>query len=346
MKFGITFDARDKAASEKAQEITKILDSYNRDIVSENRTSGLSKRQKIKRISEMDADIIISVGNSFNVLRTFKELNDRTPLVLCVAISQSNFLSEITADQFQNALERLDAGKYTVEERSRLCITGTPLVFPLALNDVVLASRKSATLVSYALLKNGREIFRDTGDGLIISTPTGSTGYSVSAGGPIVMPEAKTIVTTPISSLNQNKSIVFDNNDKIEIKSIYSSHGIDVIVDGGFRSAFTGTNIMIKKADVPARFIKFKDLDKSVLERLRKRIEISKPAPTAAPPSAKFIFKILEYEGPLTQKELIKTTSLPSRTVRSGLTYLIKGKLIGEQKSLRDSRYSIYYIIH
>lgn len=344
MKFGLTFDAKDKASLEIVREISKFLRSSKHDVVLEGKVSKLQKDIKVVDIKSMNVDILISVGNSFNVLRTFRELGHIKMPVLSVSTSPTNFLPEITPDQFPKALEKIQSEDYVVEEHSRLEIKEGSNEFPIALNDVVLTSKKSATIISYAVLVDGKVAFKDVGDGVIISTPTGSTGYSASAGGPVILPNAKVIVITPISSLNQNKAVIISDSSVIQLKSVSSNTGAELVVDGRVRVNTNENDISIKNALAPAEFIKFKDFDKSVLDKLKKRMENSNVLSINAPPSAKFIFKVLQYEGALTQKELISITAMPPRTVRSGLGYLLKNGDIEEQKSLRDARYSLYYL--
>lgn len=344
MKFGLTFDYKDKTSLDIVREISKFIKDSKHEVILEEKIANTPKNSRISSIKTMNADILVSVGNSFNVLRTFRELEHVKTPVLSISTSPTNFLPEITPDQFPKALEKVQNEDYTVEEHSRLEIKAGNAELPMALNDVVLTSKKSATIVSYSLLIDGKVVFKDVGDGIIISTPTGSTGYSASAGGPVIFPNAKVLVVTPISSLSQNKPIIVSDSSIIQLKSISSSAGTELVVDGRIRANTNGNDVVIKNALAPAEFIRFKEFDKSVIDKLKKRIESSNAIPINAPPSAKFIYKVLQYEGALTQKELISTTAMPSRTVRSGLSYLIKNGYVDEQKSLRDARYSLYYL--
>ncbi|MCL4400526.1 MAG: NAD(+)/NADH kinase [Candidatus Parvarchaeota archaeon] len=344
MHFGVTFDSKDRASLDVVTGICKFLRESKHDVFLEEKIKNSPKNTKVSSIKSMEVDILISVGNSFNVLRTFRELGHTKIPVLSVSTSPTNFLPEITPDQFPNALEKIQKKDYVIEEHSRLEIKNGNGEMPMALNDIVITSKKSATIVSYSVIIDGKLAFKDIGDGVIISTPTGSTGYSASAGGPVIFPEAEVLVITPVSSLNQNKPVIINDSSIIQIKSIYGSVGAEIVIDGRQRTNITGNEVIIKNALAPAEFIKFKEFDKNPLEKLKKRMESGNQIAITAPPSAKFIFKVLQYEGALTQKELISMTAMPARTVRSGLNYLFKVGLVDEQKVLRDARYSVYYI--
>ena len=102
--------------------------------------------------------------------------------------------------------------------------------------------------------------------------------------------------------------------------------------------------VEIRKAKVPAVFVRFhKGLHSKIFSKLRRKYEVE-IVPRDAPPSAKFVFKILQYEGPLTQKEIVKSSMLPPRTVRSALRYLIRNGLVVRKTSIRDTRQSIYFV--
>jgi len=207
-------------------------------------------------------------------------------------------------------------------------------------------AKLSATIIRYALVIDDELIWRDSADGVIISTPSGSTGYALSAGGPIVSEGATVFVIVPICSLQQtHKPFIVNNTSTITIKDISSSSKCQAIVDGRIRVDLNTDVINITKAEVPAYFIRFeKEVNSRIFQKLRKKYETLDLMPKTAPPSAKFIHTLLKYEGRVTQKEIIEMTLLPARTVRSSINYLLKYDLIIKTSSLRDTRQYIYLI--
>ena len=214
-----------------------------------------------------------------------------------------------------------------------------------SLNELIVNAKKSATVIRYGILIDDELIWRDSADGIIVSTPSGSTGYALSAGGPIVSEGAGVFVIVPICSLNQQKPFVVNNTSTIIIQDISSSSKCQAIVDGRIRVDLNVNTVMITKAEAQAYFVRLgKEINSRIFHKLRRKFEIPDIVPKTAPPSAKFIYTLLRYEDRLTQKEIVEMTMLPARTVRSGINYLLKNGLIIKTSSLRDTRQHIYLI--
>jgi len=345
MKFGIVCKHTYPLIVEETKKILKIIKSRKHEFEVEEE---LGKLLKLKGtpLEKMTSDMIISIGESPTILRTFRELEKNKIPVLTITYGTAGFLAETKIKNFENDLKKIERKKYFIENRTRLSVEVDGKELPYALNDVVVSSKKGATIVRYALKVGGELIWRDIADGIIVSTPTGSTGYALSAGGPIVSASSNAFLIMPICSMNQNKPFIVDDKNVIEIGGISSSAACEAVVDGRYRYELDeNTTLKIKKASVPAMFVRFKPgVYSRIFHKLSMKFETSNVIPRDAPPSAKFIYKILQYEGPLTQKELIKASMLPGRTVRSSLSYLIKNGLIIRQTSLRDTRQSVFIV--
>ncbi len=334
MKLYISVDYSDKESKKSLPELTKFLRNQKTQFF-------LEGKDKNKKLKWGEISLVISFGNSFNVLRTFRALTEDIP-VLGVSVYENEFLPEITLEQFKELFNKIINKEYSVEERDRIEIEINNKPLPPVLNEGVLVSRKSASTISYSLVIDGKRILKDTGDGIIISTPTGSTGYSASSGGPIILQEAKVISLTPLSSMRQNKPIVVSDDSIINIKNANSGNGLEIVCDGRFRYLLKDGDITIRRYIKPAKFVVINELKKSPVEKLKNISVMTMRNLEKAPPSAKFIVKLLQYEGQLTQKEIIDMSSLQIRTVRHGLNYLKSKGIIEERKSLRDARFSIY----
>ena len=332
MKIYVSIDYSDRESKKLLPSLLKFL---------KDKKVEFSVEKKEKKIEEINGfDIVIAFGSSFNVLRTFRNMKSDIP-VLGVSIYENEFLPEITLEDFKRLFSMIKNGEYSIERRNRLEAFVDDKPLPPVLNEVVISANQSASVISYSLYIDSNKMFNDEGDGIIVSTPTGSTGYASSSGGPIVLNDANIIELTPLSSMQRNGPIIANDNSLVTIKNLNSKSGIEIVCDGRFRYPFKGKQITIKKYNSHANFITINEIKKTPIEKMKSR-EASLPYIDDAPPSAKFILKLLQYEGPLTQKDIISLSSLQIRTVRHAISYLKKKDLVEENKTLRDVRFSIY----
>ena len=211
------------------------------------------------------------------------------------------------------------------------------------MNDIGLFCSKSASLLKYSLVLNDEMLWKDSSDGIIAATPTGSTGYSLSAGGPIVLDEPHILTIASISSLEKHSPLVVSDNTKIKITCIEGSNPM-VIVDGEIRIPVRASEVAIQKSPYDANFIIFSK-EYSIESKLKKRtLKTNMDKLKNMPASAKLIYKILATEGNMTQKELINASLLPERTARYALDILIKNNLITSQPHFIDARQTVYVI--
>jgi len=142
--------------------------------------------------------------------------------VIGVNFGNMGYLTEIDANQYEEELKHIFEGNFHLEERMLLNGTitrnGTPIYSDTAFNDIVLNRSDTMGIIDFDVLVNGNFLNRYSADGMIISTPTGSTGYNLSAGGPVVYPSSDIILATPISAHTLNsRTIVFNGDTKIEL---------------------------------------------------------------------------------------------------------------------------------
>jgi NAD+ kinase len=296
------------------------------------------KRKKIKLAKRtQECDFLLVIGGTDLMLKTLARMKEVKP-VLGVSIYGPGFLCEARIENLDRAFERISFGEYKVEEVTRIYCSNLDL--PPALNDIVVSPTKSATLMKYSLKVNGELIWKDRADGLIISTPTGSTAYALSAGGPVVAGDAKVLLIVPMNSLNQSiRPLVIGEDSKIEILDIESKYPCEVIIDGQFRGRVR-ERVRVAKAS-PALFIKFEKEFAKLMKKLERKMDILESISLS--PSAKFVYKTLLHFGEMTQKEIEKECMLPRRTIRNALNQLLAKGLIEKSVNLRDIRQNIYF---
>ncbi|UCE87029.1 MAG: NAD(+)/NADH kinase [Deltaproteobacteria bacterium] len=182
-------------------------------------------------------DLIIVLGGDGSLLAVARKVGPRPVPILGVNLGTLGFLTEVTCDEVFTALEQILAGDFRTESRMRLEVCaergGSELVRHLALNDVVLTKTALARMIDLDMHADGRTVTTYHSDGLIVSTPTGSTAYSLSAGGPILDPGLAAIVVTPICphTLAQ-RPLVLPESSNIEIRVRSTGAAVQLTVDG------------------------------------------------------------------------------------------------------------------
>ena len=321
---------------ELAKKVVAYLKQKRSDFTIDKNTRIFGNK---KSINEINPGIILAVGDDNLILKTFRELGKKQIPLLGIASTQS-FLAQSDATNFQQCINLIERGKYNIFKRARIVAKFNDQAYS-ALNDIGIFSSKSASLIRYTLNLNNEKLWKDNADGLIVSTPTGSTGYSFSAHGPIILDEPEVLSITPISSIEKKTAVIISNKTKIKIMDIQATSPI-VIMDGDIRVALKSDTIEIEKSKYDACFIEFSK-DYAIENKLKKRTVTLTPERTKnLPPSAKLVYKILAYEGNSTQKEIINLSYLPERTVRYALDLLLKKRLITQKPYLNDARQTVY----
>ncbi len=314
-----------------AKIIKKILDDSDIESFSVTKSKG-----KI-------ADCVIVLGGDKGVRNYFHRTFDATIPILGISEGESSgFLAQIDLKEFGSFVNVLKKQKYTVENVPRLGVKiDGRNVYPV-LNDVAVFSSKSAILMEHSLRVNGEEVWHDNGDGIIVSTPMGSSAYSMSAGGPILFPDSAVFEIISVNSLDvTRRPIIVSNDSSIEIDDISARLHCEVVLDGLDRYKVEKI-VECTQFSPPAKIIRLKK-DSTAISALAKKVHLAEEL-LSMPPSSKLILKTLEYEGVMTQKDLANKTLLPNRTVRLALTHLLKKGYVKKKVSIRDARQKIYEI--
>lgn len=299
-----------------------------------------AKHRLLDEPEAVDADVAILVGDTRFLLATIRHLG-RTP-VLGVGSAGFGVLTEIPVQQFPDALRRMLRNDHWIEEVDRMeCAVGDRTTI-MALNEAALVAATSGEFVRYSLWVDDELVGRDRGDGVIVATPTGSTAYALAAGGPVVLAKTRAWSIVPICSSEGTKPVIVTQDATIELQDVSAQGGVDLVADGRERVRLQrDESVRIRRAIEPARFVRLGEKRYTqVLGRLRLQKEVGRMED--APPSAKFLVKLLEYEGPLTQAEMIRESNLSARTVRNALHWLVEHGIVAKEPSLRDARQDVY----
>ena len=298
----------------------------------------INQKSKTKTV-----DCILVLGGDKGVRNYFHRTFDSTTPVLGLNESEtSGFLAQIDSKEFSSYVNRLKKQDYTIEEVPRLGVKiDGKSVYPI-LNDVAVFTSKSATLMEYTLRVNDEEVWHDSSDGIIISTPIGSSAYSMSAGGPVIFQESPVFEIISVNSLDvTRRPLIVSNDSAIEIDDISSRLHCEVVLDGIDRYNVKNS-VECTKFTPSAKIIRLRK-DSTAISALTKKVHLAEEL-LSMPPSSKLLLKTLEYEGELTQKELATKTLLPDRTVRLALSHLLDKGYVKRKISIRDARQKIYEI--
>ena len=269
-KFGIVSNEIKDPQMQVAERICAYLVKHGAECVT------------VKDAQELSTDVecVLVLGGDGTLLQAAGGIAGKNILMIGVNLGTLGYLAEIELDNLEEALNQLLMDDYVLDERIMLqgrIVTkdGVKDISP-ALNDISITRCGSLQIITLKIYVNGQFLCGWNADGIIISTPTGSTGYNMSAGGPIVEPSANLIVLTPICAHTLNaRSIILKAEDIVEIEIDSGHNGVMLQVeansDGNERvSMETGDKIFISKAENTTKIIKLRKV--SFLEILNKKM--------------------------------------------------------------------------
>lgn len=202
---------------------------------------------------DFTADFVISMGGDGTLLKAAMHVADKQIPIIGVNMGRLGFLSGITPDEIETALDAVYSGRYAVERHSVIrleTVGGTLGGCPCALNDIALLKRDNASMISIEVTVDGEYLATYQADGLIISTPTGSTAYSLSNGGPVIVPDTGVLCLTPVAPHSLNiRPVVIPDTARVALAVESRNHNFLVAVDGRSERCADTTRLTVSKAD-------------------------------------------------------------------------------------------------
>ena len=246
------------------------------DINSQISKSGLKNINNddgnIKYFTELNDsyDFAISVGGDGTILKSVEKIGRLSIPIIGLNTGRLGFLANSTIQIIDTVLEKLKNNDFNISERSIIKAEFEGYE-KYALNEITLSRKNTTSLITIETKLNNQYLNTYWADGLIISTPTGSTGYSLSCGGPIIMPDAKNLVVTPISPHNLNaRPLVISDDKKIEISINGRESEYFISSDSKIYSASINSIVKIEKASYCLKMVEFED--DSYLNTLREKL--------------------------------------------------------------------------
>lgn len=260
-----------KESLELAARIIEFLNTKNVDVYLEETLKGkVHTDGKYVSLPHMKTDFIITIGGDGTILRTCLNLPKPEPPILAINMSVRGFLTGAEPNNALNALERHLTGKSRIEKCMKLTATADGKKLPDALNEVLIVAHEPSKLIYARILKKQELILTCQADGLIVSTQAGSTGYSLSAGGPVLDPEVNGIVLGSICTLSPFKPVVF-SSDTVLTFQIGKPNKVLIIVDGHYQLPIDSRlpTVTVKRSKHETSFIRFEE---DFYNRLRNRL--------------------------------------------------------------------------
>jgi NAD+ kinase len=261
-----------KEAIELAEEIADFLINKDVDILLDTLLAQKLRRYKDFKcdVSLMNVDLIIAVGGDGTMLRTQSLISQKKIPVIGINMGTLGFLTEIDPENAFKAIDEVLDGKYFVERRNQLRVWHNHEL-PTALNEVVIMTRKPAKMLHIQINVDGEKVEELRADGLIVATPSGSTAYSMSAGGPIVDPRVEAFIIVPICPFKLGaRPKVVSNESIITVKLLREGKKAIAVIDGQFEEEINYMDeIVFQKSENCAYFVRLtKDFYRKVREKL------------------------------------------------------------------------------
>lgn len=215
--------------------------------------------QALDTLKDSDVDIVITLGGDGTILKAVTLIGQRETPILGINLGRLGFLASIENKYTGQAVRQVARGMYTIESRTMLYLETDKEIFGetrFALNDFTLHKRDTSSMITIHTYINGDYLTTYWSDGLIISTPTGSTGYSLSCGGPIIFPNSGSFVITPVAPHNLNvRPIVISDTSVISFEIEGRSTNFLCTLDSRYETVTAEYQLAVRKCDFRTKLI-------------------------------------------------------------------------------------------
>lgn len=219
-------------------------------------------------------DFVITLGGDGTILAAATMIREMGVPILGINLGRLGFLATVGKDQIAKAIELLVKGEYSVAKRSTLHLDCDPPLFgdtPFALNDFTITKRDTSSMITIHAFVNGAYLNTYWADGLVVATPTGSTGYSLSCAGPIVFPDSNNLVLTPVAPHNLNvRPLVISDSATISFEVEGRAENFLCTLDSRHEIITSDNKIAVRRGDFGINLVQL--LDDSFLDTMRKKL--------------------------------------------------------------------------
>lgn len=261
-------------------ETNSILISFERTFLATLQEKNIvtQKYSSFSNTSELDADFeaLISIGGDGTILKAATFIRDKNIPIIGINAGRLGFLATVQYENIEALLQKVLVKDYIISKRSLLSVRTVPEYenfkdLDFALNEVTVARKDTTSMITIDTMLNEEYLTSYWADGLIVSTPTGSTGYSLSCGGPVLTPEVASFVVTPMAPHNLNaRPLVITDDTEITLKVSGREEQFLISLDSRIAAVSKDTTVYIKKASFTLSVIEFKD--ETFLTTIRKKL--------------------------------------------------------------------------
>jgi NAD+ kinase len=272
-----------------AEIVTKVVEFLEKNEISiafehsflsilQEKSIVLNSFVSFSNYAELDSDIdaLISIGGDGTILKAATFIRDKNIPIIGINAGRLGFLATVQYENIEVLLEKLIRKDYIISKRSLLSVRTFPEYdnfkeLDFALNEVTVARKDTTSMITIDTSLNNEYLTSYWADGLIISTPTGSTGYSLSCGGPVLTPEVASLVVTPMAPHNLNaRPLVITDDTEITLKVSGREEQFLISLDSRIAAVAIDTTVYIKKAPFTLSMIEFKE--ETFLATIRKKL--------------------------------------------------------------------------
>jgi NAD+ kinase len=259
------------------KDLKVFIESEFFDMI-QNEVNSILNHDAFGRFNKLDNsyDLLISIGGDGTILRAITFVRDLGIPIVGINTGRLGFLATIQTNQIESAITSILEKRYKISERALLSIETTPENKDLvrtnfALNEIAVSRKNTTSMITVETHLNGEYLTSYWADGLIVSTPTGSTGYSLSCAGPVITPDANNFVLTPIAPHNLSaRPLVIPDDMEIQLKVDGREDDYLISLDSRIATLPNSTVVIIKKAPFKINMVEL--LDESFIDTLRKKM--------------------------------------------------------------------------
>lgn len=268
MKLGLVAKGGDPRRVKVANHVVQFLQGKAELTVDEELASHLPEKVHSAPLKDIKADVMVVVGGDGTILHTLQR--NRAP-VFGINMGELGFLTEIEPIELADGLGRVLSGDYFIEHRLKIAATLSRKRLPDAANEVAVKTKRLAKMLQFEIAWGDREIQRLRGDGVILATPTGSTSYAMSAGGPIVDPRVECFALVPLAAFSlSSRPMVLPPDSVLQVRVLQREKEAIVVVDGQHEEEMhEGDTLTLYASEERARFIRFRQ---QFFHRLKSRL--------------------------------------------------------------------------